>query len=359
MEWTHRSQILRHAILVVCLGALPTAGSGSLRVGPVERCEAGKGLEAGTYAACLHRAEGNLLRTKGTCSGASGTACFRPSHCPPGETCLKDIGPGSRYAVGIARCVTRLEKRWLNLSSRAAPMDCPPELEAQPVREAIDEHVATITNALAGHGLANPTADLAACEDAMASCSNVRQICETDRDRARNSLATCDNVAPECEAEPSPACAIPDNPVGILALPGDSRVELRWHPVNDAHGYRIERSDTPEGTFSVVGRTSGNAFVDATAQNDSAYTYRIVALGPGGASLASSSVLSTPMAPPEPPAYIEVLARDGEVALNWQPGAGSTEVRILRATSTDGPRTEIGGTSDSTWVDSQVSNGTT
>ncbi len=68
----------------------------------------------------------------------------------------------------------------------------------------------------------------------------------------------------------------PAMPRGVVAVPGDSGIELSWSPnaEPDLLGYRVERMVS--GEFTVVGETSATSYIDAVDPGE--HSYRIVAV---------------------------------------------------------------------------------
>src|SRR5439155_25883647 len=89
--------------------------------------------------------------------------------------------------------------------------------------------------------------------------------------------------APPAAAAPPPTAAmtfywVPSSTLaavsGLRAVAGAGAITLLWSPVADSTGYQVERSDTSDGTFSVVARLGSPIYRDrATAGGH--YHYRV------------------------------------------------------------------------------------
>lgn len=143
-------------LMIAAVTAFAAGKAEAQRLSPEARCQASKGAEAGKYAACLHKAEVRLLKTRGTCSSTPTTRCFRDDDCPISETCLKDTSPGSGYATAVDKCASKFDTKWDRSESRAAPTACLDGLAAEEIRGTISPYVAKVTGALAGLGLGAP-----------------------------------------------------------------------------------------------------------------------------------------------------------------------------------------------------------
>ena len=122
-------------------------------------------------------------------------------------------------------------------------------------------------------------------------------------------------------------------PSGLIAWPGDNRVDLSWLPVDSADSYGVYVGTTPGGPYSLLSMTSDATYADLTAVNGNRYAYVVKAFRAGLASPASSEVTAIPRAAPaELPAQGLVLAlrasdlagtvADGEPVTQWFSAAG-------------------------------------
>jgi len=132
--------------------SLSASVASAQRLSPAGKCEAAKNQEAGKFAACLHKAEARLIKTKGLCSISSETRCYRDDDCPVAETCVKDT---AKVDAAVAKCGTKFGDKWDKLEAAAVKKGdvCPDGLLASDIHDAVDDHVANIAGALAGAGL--------------------------------------------------------------------------------------------------------------------------------------------------------------------------------------------------------------
>jgi subtilisin family serine protease len=158
----------------------------------------------------------------------------------------------------------------------------------------------------------------------------------------------------------------PDAPSGLSAAAGDGTVGLSWSSVSSTlaapvTGYRLYRSDTVLPIY--VG--TATSFTDVGLTNGDSYSYSATAYGPGGESIASSSVSAAPVGVPSSPTGPVASAGNAQVSLAWAPvtstsaapvagyhvyrsGAGSAIYTGTAASFTDIGLTN--GTSYSYWV---------
>lgn len=99
----------------------------------------------------------------------------------------------------------------------------------------------------------------------------------------------------------------PAAPTGLLVDSGDGQVSLSWTPVaaTDAEGYRVYRSNTSGGPYSLISGTlvAAPAYVDAAVTNGSTYYYVVTAVDLAGNESALSAEVSGTPAEVVAPAY--------------------------------------------------------
>ena len=160
----------------------------------------------------------------------------------------------------------------------------------------------------------------------------------------------------------------PTVPVNVVATAGDARVNLSWRN-NNQFGFSnfvVRRATTPGGPYTDIAFPSENAFTDSGLSNDTTYYYVVAAQNNVPETSANSNEVSaTPVAfvpdAPEIPASFNSFPEDGAIVLNWADNLqiGFLEFRLFRATSSGGPYTQITSTTQSTFTDDTVTNGTT
>lgn len=193
--------------IAVAFSALVWAAPATAAVGPEGKCEVGKNHESGKYALCLHKAEAKLIKTRGACSLATETDCYRDEDCPMGESCTKDL---TKYSEAVAKCGTKYAAKWTRLEQQAAEAlaSCPDGLVQADVKVVIDECVANVVSGLAGNGLENCFANLATCGNDLGTCTgnlgtctNDLGVCQTDLTQSQSDFATCDGSLTICTSD--------------------------------------------------------------------------------------------------------------------------------------------------------------
>lgn len=175
---------------IPAVGLLVWIGAASAAPSPGQKCETGKNHEAGKYAACLHKAEAKLLKTKGACSVSSDTVCYGDADCPTSETCSKDL---SKYGTAVSKCETKFQAKWAKLTQQALDKGdaCPDGLADSDIRTVVDDCVANVAGALAGAGLTDCNGDLAQCSGDPGTCNSDLDTCTTNRATCSVDLDSC------------------------------------------------------------------------------------------------------------------------------------------------------------------------
>jgi regulation of enolase protein 1 (concanavalin A-like superfamily) len=104
----------------------------------------------------------------------------------------------------------------------------------------------------------------------------------------------------DAKASPYPADPIPAAPTELVAIPGISRVYLKWTaPSGDvAQGYNVLRSTTTGGPYENIASWNKNTiteYIDKTAINGSTYYYVVSAINQSGTSANSTQALAKPV----------------------------------------------------------------
>ncbi len=136
----------------------------------------------------------------------------------------------------------------------------------------------------------------------------------------------------------------PSAPNNLEAIADDEEITLTWDPPTDDGGsvvieYKIYRGTT-SADLSLQNTVSGDStiFTDISVTNGVTYHYRISAVNVAGEGPLSNEVSATPATTPSTPMYLQSIAGDGIVYLEWSVpsydgGAEITNYRIYRGTT--------------------------
>jgi fibronectin type 3 domain-containing protein len=130
----------------------------------------------------------------------------------------------------------------------------------------------------------------------------------------------------------------PPAPAHLTATPGSGQVTLTWTAAPGATSYRVKRSGSPTGPFTlVVGTTSQTSLVDSTVPNGTSVFYVVTASNGGEESPPSEVVAAIPLGIPT--GLVAVADSFPEVSLTWNPvpGVNVAGYNVYRSLQSGGP----------------------
>ncbi|MEK3884372.1 S-layer homology domain-containing protein [Paenibacillus sp. PL2-23] len=149
---------------------------------------------------------------------------------------------------------------------------------------------------------------------------------------------------------------------GLLAVPGDGVVTLRWGSVAAASSYTLYRSDAADGTYQAIATaTSHTRYTDTGLANRTAYYYKVEAANAHGAGPLSAAVSATPfqLVAPETPSDFAATSASTKIILDWN-GSGADYYSVQRRTAGTGSFSVIASrVFESTYEDTSAEAGVT
>lgn len=147
---------------------------------------------------------------------------------------------------------------------------------------------------------------------------------------------------------------VPVAPEGFVAAAGHAVVELSWLPVRDADSYQVVR----DGAVVADGITPP-AWTDEDVSNGTTYEYSVQAVNVVGTGPSSTTVAVTPQAtPPDAPVGLSASRAVGSVTLTWSPAERADSYTVLRGGLTDDVLEPVATTTEPTFTDTDVTDGT-
>ncbi len=140
-----------------------------------------------------------------------------------------------------------------------------------------------------------------------------------------------------------------------------SSIKVNWASVNGAIGYRVYRSTSYSGNYTMVGNTDSTSYSDDNLSSGTAYYYRVSACNGSGESPQSTYCTATTVLD-APTGLSAASTSSGSITLSWSPVSGAAGYRVYRSSSASGSysRLESNITSTSTsYTDNNLSPGTT
>ncbi|OME06346.1 hypothetical protein BSK64_11930 [Paenibacillus odorifer] len=153
-------------------------------------------------------------------------------------------------------------------------------------------------------------------------------------------------------------------PAGLIAVPGDARVDITWNPVPGASSYSVKRSVISGRTYSVVASNlTAPEFTDSTVHNGTNYYYVVSALSAQTESMNSDQARVSPVhfqqGVPSSPNEVTAQAGVSKVNLQWTEVAEADSYLVKRAASLAGPFTTIASVTQTNYLDNSITNGLT
>ncbi|MCR8633514.1 Kelch repeat-containing protein [Paenibacillus radicis (ex Xue et al. 2023)] len=101
---------------------------------------------------------------------------------------------------------------------------------------------------------------------------------------------------------------VPVTPINIVAIGGNSLIQVTWDGSTGATGYNVKRSTTIGGPYTTVAsNVYGTSYTDTTVTNGTTYYYVVTALNSAGESANSNEALATPQGTVTPPTSNKAL----------------------------------------------------
>jgi fibronectin type 3 domain-containing protein len=157
-----------------------------------------------------------------------------------------------------------------------------------------------------------------------------------------------------------PASTLLSPPTGVVAASGNASATLSWGAVTGATGYRVYRSTTSGGSYSLLASTTARSYTNTGLTNGTTYYYVVRAYNSTVQSIDSAQVSATPTAaPPVAPSGLVATPGNGAVSLTWDAVSGVTTYRVYGATTSGGPYTLVASPTTTSYINTGLTNGTT
>ena len=151
---------------------------------------------------------------------------------------------------------------------------------------------------------------------------------------------------------------LPSSLAGLVALGGDTQVNLSWSASLGATTYNVKRATAGAGPYATIGNPVVASYTDTAVTNGTLYYYVVSAISSGGEGADSAPVNVTPGGTPPPaPSSLVATAGSNQVTLSWNASSGATSYNLKRATSSGGPFYAVVATVTTTnYTDGQAAN---
>jgi rhamnogalacturonan endolyase len=154
---------------------------------------------------------------------------------------------------------------------------------------------------------------------------------------------------------PAPPASEPGSFTGSFSGTAKTNIVLSWSPVSGAVGYILWRSTGPTGPFNYVMSITETTYTDSGVTTNNSYYYEVAAVNTGGVSTnATFTVLGQILAP-----GLAAIPGNAQVSLSWNSTPESTNYVLQSSTVSGGPYTTISSSANTSFVNSNLVNGTT
>ena len=159
---------------------------------------------------------------------------------------------------------------------------------------------------------------------------------------------------------PPPPAAPPGNvQISDNITSSNQSPTISWSPVGGAVGYILYRANSTNGPFSFPGNyvmsMTTTTYTDSGLALNSLYSYTVVAMNAGGVS-GNSAIVTTV---PSPPAGLTAYPGNAQITLTWSAAASATSYAVKRGLSSGNETTAVATTTNATYTDTNLNNGTT
>ena len=136
---------------------------------------------------------------------------------------------------------------------------------------------------------------------------------------------------------------------------------IKWNAVANASQYKVYRSTSKNGTYTLLGTTTATHYTDNKAGSGYTYYYKVRAISKVKSS--ANSVFSTPVAGichcAKPTVKATYMGTTGKPYIKWNAVANASKYEVYRATSKDGTYTLLGTTTATNYTDNKAGTGYT
>jgi uncharacterized repeat protein (TIGR02543 family) len=136
-------------------------------------------------------------------------------------------------------------------------------------------------------------------------------------------------------------------------------IPLSWWSVSSVTGYRVYRSESSTGTYTLIASPTSSSYTDSTGTAaNTTYYYKVSAYNSGGEGEKSPYISATTLLPAPTGLTFGTVTSDS-IALSWAAVSGATGYYVYRGTSSSGTYPLVGTVSSASYTDTGLAAGTT
>lgn len=136
------------------------------------------------------------------------------------------------------------------------------------------------------------------------------------------------------------ACDLKQPQVTMKVQTATGKPKLTWEDLSGAIQYRIYRSTSGDGSYSLLKTTTSTTFIDTSASVGQNYYYKIMAIHTNSAANSAYSEAVNRVCDLAKP-VVTITRSSGDPKIRWDTVAGAEKYYIYRATSKSGPYTHV------------------
>ena len=157
----------------------------------------------------------------------------------------------------------------------------------------------------------------------------------------------------------SRTCDLPRPVVTATNTESTGYPRLTWKAVDGAVSYKVYRSTSQDGTYTLAKTTTGTSYTNSVAKPGNTYYYKVMAVAEkSAANSAYSEILSRTCNLAQPKASV-ALDASGYPVLTWNAVDGATKYAVYRADDESGEYTQLCTTVDTSYTNTSVKCGNT
>lgn len=154
-----------------------------------------------------------------------------------------------------------------------------------------------------------------------------------------------------------PLPPVPGAPTGLSASVVSNQITVSWALMTSASSYIVSRATALAGPYAIVDNPEPLTFsIDSGLNYNTTYFYKVAAASLGGVSTNSAAIAATTT--PAPPVPITAIPGNTQAFVDWGDSAGATNYVLQRSTVNGGPYTTILSTTNTSYLNTGLVNGT-
>lgn len=148
--------------------------------------------------------------------------------------------------------------------------------------------------------------------------------------------------------------------VSLSNVEKTGKIIVKWKAVKGAEKYRVYRSLTKDGKYSLIKTTTATSMTNKSTKAGQRYYYKVRAVASKDAANSAFSVSKSKLcALAQPTLYNPKLNSSGKVVLNWKALSGTDKYFVYRATKKTGEYKRVGEVKGNKFTDKTAESGKT